>query len=72
MPLGRTNAVAVISPVISSHATRSGRATSPARHPLKDAKWMYQRAYSSAQSKRATLKRLAEDRALNREERRRK
>jgi Ca-activated chloride channel family protein len=36
----------------------------------RDAKWMYQRAYSSAQSKRATLERIAMDRAREREERR--
>lgn len=37
-----------------------------------DAKWMYQRAYSSAQSKRAMSERLAADRAREREERRKK
>jgi Ca-activated chloride channel family protein len=36
----------------------------------RDAKWMYQRAYSSAQSKRATLERIAMDRARERDERR--
>ncbi len=34
-----------------------------------DAKYMYQRAYSSAQSKRALVERLKEDRARDREER---
>lgn len=33
---------------------------------LADAKWMYQRAYSSVQSKRATIERLAADRARGR------
>jgi hypothetical protein len=36
---------------------------------MRDAKWMYQRAYSAAQSKRSTVDRLAEDRAREREER---
>lgn len=34
-----------------------------------DVKWMYQRAYSSSQSKRATIERLAMDRARRRQER---
>ncbi len=37
---------------------------------LADAKWMYQRAYGSAQSKRATMERVREDRAAERERRR--
>jgi hypothetical protein len=39
---------------------------------MRDAKWMYQRAYSAAQSKRPTVDRLAMDRAQEREGRRRK
>ncbi len=35
-----------------------------------DAKWLYQRAYGGAQSKRATFERLAADRARDRNERR--
>ncbi|MFW5898831.1 MAG: vWA domain-containing protein [Jiangellaceae bacterium] len=36
---------------------------------VKDAKWMYQRAYSSAQSKRAMSERLVADRAIERKKR---
>lgn len=39
---------------------------------MSDAKYMYQRAYGRQQSKRATMDRLAEDRALARERRRKR